>query len=449
MPQVQNTRSVPRQLLYSYAYKRFGGVADVSVDFTGGPWSIPQTQTVNSYRSGSWQTDHGESTDYESLTGEQLRSEVNLEGQSGMRLDDTGHEFWTTKSGFELIPGVVATNTTNQGVFGTVQYRYSGAVLPTSISGYWYPSIPPVSSTNYRNLYGNRAFVDLMPQKSPVNLLVSLAELYKDGLPSYEALRSTHNSFREKLADSHLETQFALRPLASDVKGLASIAARASDLIRQFHRDAGRSVRRRAVIDDVTTWDRGEVQNADLAFGPANDPSGNGISYRVIDPGNSLGTLEWIDSSHRVTRFSGAFAYHLDRFGLSVAAMADDVESLLGLNITPEVFWELTPWSWLFDWFANFGNLISALSATWSDSMILRYGYLMVHQKTTRTLFRKDGVRDYDGNVLPLIWETFSERKERVRATPYGFGFDLGSLTAMQGSILAALGISKGAKVLG
>jgi hypothetical protein len=448
MPQVQNSRSNLWNSPFSYTYERVGTVNPFpKQDWALRPyyWGISQNQVVNSFRTGGWKTDSGKSTAYESLTGEQLRSEVILEGRKGLESTDNGHEFWLTKQSIKLATPIHATKTLQGNP--TAQWAWDGPVLPSSVPTVLYAPIPALSTGNYRNLLGNRAFQELAPEESPVKLLISLAEIYREGLPSYVSLRDTYQSaWLNKAGSTHLETQFAVKPLANDIGRLAALAASANAVLTQYHRDAGRSIRRKAVLDETSETTSGETAPQDLLFGQIK--TGIGAPRELIESAHRTNTLRYVDRTYRRTWFSGAFAYYLDDFGLSVVKKAADAETLLGLHITPELFWELTPWSWLFDWFGNLGNLIGALSRTYRDSLILRYGYLMVHQRVTRELSFKTELLSADLKPLPYLCITLSERKERVRAQPYGFGVDLSGLTNLQWSILAALGMTRASRTL-
>jgi hypothetical protein len=115
----------------------------------------------------------------------------------------------------------------------------------------------------------------------------------------------------------------------------------------------------------------------------------------------------------------------------------------LGLNPTPDVLWQVTPWTWAVDWFSNAGDVISNWSAFHIDGLVMRWGYQMEHS-IIRDTYSLVGARDVSGDAQPVSDVTFiTETKVRVKATPYGFGIDLGGLSPFRLSILAALGLSR------
>jgi len=122
---------------------------------------------------------------------------------------------------------------------------------------------------------------------------------------------------------------------------------------------------------------------------------------------------------------------------------SDKARKILGLEITPEVLWELVPWSWAIDWFANVGDLVKNVHNLSSDGLVMRYGYIMEHSMVRDTYIHVGPTGFKDPKVVCEPYTFVTETKLRRRATPFGFGLDLSSLTGQQKSILAALGMSR------
>lgn len=152
-------------------------------------------------------------------------------------------------------------------------------------------------------------------------------------------------------------------------------------------------------------------------------------------------------TSSRKKWFSGAYTYYLQGGSSTLSKMKahqQKAELLLGLELTPEVLWELAPWSWLTDWVINVGDNFHNVSAFSSDGLVMRYGYIMVETKVVDQRALNGPLALKGGgsvSVPPLI--TGIVRKQRFRATPYGFGMNPGTFTGHQWSILAALGMAK------
>jgi len=142
-----------------------------------------------------------------------------------------------------------------------------------------------------------------------------------------------------------------------------------------------------------------------------------------------------------------AFTYHLPRdyqARSGVAALADQARHVLGLDLTPEVLWNVMPWSWAVDWFSSTGDVIHNLTDWSTDGLVLKYGYIMEHSivRDTLTFVGETGLlARYPQRPDTLV--LVSEAKVRRPATPFGFGLNLSAFTGRQKAILAALGMSR------
>jgi len=99
------------------------------------------------------------------------------------------------------------------------------------------------------------------------------------------------------------------------------------------------------------------------------------------------------------------------------------------------------------DYFATFGILATNVSRFSSDGLVMKYGYLMRHSTSIRT-YTQNGVVFANANPGPFAITLKTERKERVRATPFGFGLNPNSFTGRQWAILAALALTKAPRSL-
>jgi len=125
----------------------------------------------------------------------------------------------------------------------------------------------------------------------------------------------------------------------------------------------------------------------------------------------------------------------------------DRLQELLGLQLTPQVLWDLTPWSWLIDWFANIGTVVENISNLHMSNIILNYAYSTCRSNATSGVWQRptvitsgSGIRAITGNFIT----TYSyDQKVRLKASPYGFGAALSSLNGNQWAILVALGLAR------
>jgi len=310
-------------------------------------------------------------------------------------------------------------------------------------------AFPPfaVSSDNALAQWGTKAIAQCAPTNSTADLASALIELRKDGIPKLmgslfwkkriDGLRGLSQS----TGDEYLNLQFGWKPLLADVKDVATGLLKFEEKIRQYEKDAGRIVRRR------------------YSFPPSISKVSTTIQTNATADMNPSGTI-WYDTSKwntgtivrtRLTTvnrwFSGAFTYYLPRdyqSRVGTMGLAEQARQVLGLDLTPEVLWNVAPWSWAADWFSSTGDVIHNITNWSSDGLVLRYGYIMEHSivSDTYTYVGETGLKArYPQRPDQLV--LVSEAKIRRRATPFGFGLDLSALTSRQKAILAALGISR------
>jgi len=211
-------------------------------------------------------------------------------------------------------------------------------------------------------------------------------------------------------------------------------------------RENGRNIRRRATIsDDQTTSQTSTV----YPFPFANVYGG--------PPSYAAGSTKYTTSTTVKTRiwYSAGYRYYIPDTGSSLWN-ARARAALFGALPTPELLWEVLPWSWLIDWFSNVGDVVSNISPNAVDNLVMRYGFIMKHV-LTKTEYQSDtsweGANSSFGG-FGSVWKGGShafvststvETKVRMGGSnPFGLNVQLSSLSAYQLSILAALGISRG-----
>jgi len=213
----------------------------------------------------------------------------------------------------------------------------------------------------------------------------------------------------------------------------------------QLVRKNGKSINRKATLEDETTTD----------FSTDSYPGAwhwiPGAFYLTGNSGSS--TL----SAQRTTKtkvwYSANYRYYIPDIGSSQWDLRARL-ALFGALPTPELLWEVLPWSWLIDWFSNVGDVISNMSPNAVDNLVQNYHYTMKHVTTTTVLTSTShqvGVdfREYGTWYWPTLdveCRSALTEESKVRdgtGNPFGVNVTLSSLTLYQGSILAALGISR------
>lgn len=302
-------------------------------------------------------------------------------------------------------------------------------------------SIASPESTNAQlDALGTTAIARCAPTNPASNLATMLGELLKDGLPSPVGAESwkARTLSAKQAGSEYLNVQFGWAPLISDIRKFADAITHAEKILRQYERDAGKLVRRRYDFPEITST-KEEVY-------------GNGSINRYFWPGvnffplKTTATVTMRETVSKKQWFSGAFTYYLPTGYDSrkeLSRLRSYAQKLLGIEPTPEVLWELAPWSWAVDWFSNTGDVLKNVSRfTGPGGLVMPYGYMMETSFIVRTYsFSPSPFSGISETPDPITVTTIV--KKRRRATPFGFGLSWNALSAFQWSILGALGLTK------
>jgi len=458
----------PRKLSYSYQDETAAGVKSISkrVDVDSSEvYNLPK-DTVYSYR-----------TDVAS-TNDELRYMLSNERFNPLNQHDTGHEFWSQKYYVK-----------NAGIYGKQNFScrvpyaggynnlyYAGPILATKFlnlpvsSPLWSPyqkarSAVPAASDLIP--LGTKAIAASSPTKSAASLAVALLEL-RDGLPTIpglnlkrtKAVRNVHQS----LGGEYLNVVFGWVPGIKDITQILSAMVNASKIINQYQRDSDSYVRRKMFFPEEKTTTL--FQDSVAGYLQVTPRIQSGTSYvspgmlsndgstGVMYGGNGMVSLAYQETTKKW--FSGAFRYHLDSgddLFSRINHTGQMAAKLLGARLDPASLWQAMPWSWLLDWFVDIGDIITNGTSASFNGQVLQYGYMMctTTRSATITTDAPVAVKQLSGTVRSVgnLTATFvSQRKERIRATPFGFGLNPNSFTAQQWAILGALGMTRAPRSL-
>jgi hypothetical protein len=294
---------------------------------------------------------------------------------------------------------------------------------------------------------GTTAIARSIPTAPAADVSVMLGELFREGVPKAIGAATLKNRFSDyrDIGGEYLNYQFGWKPIVNDLKSVARAITESEKTLNQLERDSGRNVRRTFKFPPYHSVDESVGTTGAYYVAPTWLPNMIVMAAPVQRIYRNVSRESW---------FSGCFTFCFARSDAQrgrLAAQAQKARVLLGLDLTPEVVWNLAPWSWLADWATNAGDVFSNVSRFSRDDLAMRYGYMMSKGESIQTT-SLEGVmsRDMNGNLVAgrtvsSSW-TYSS-KRRIPATPYGFGFDMGGLTLRQGAILGALGISRGPRV--
>lgn len=250
------------------------------------------------------------------------------------------------------------------------------------------------------------------------------------------------------LGSEYLNVVFGWKPFVRDLQGMYNLWKSLDKQLAQIVRNNGRSQRRRAKLkqesDVISDQKSFPVFGANLYSAPGN-------------VGASPFGTQW-RSSTRTTEevwYAGSYRYYIPDVGSSQWTRRAKL-ALFGALPTPELIWEVMPWSWLIDWFSNVGDVISNASPNAVDNLVSDYAYVMrkvTYEKTCSVYTWMKGVQSGNpatiGRLVPSISASATStykwtiQSRSGSGNPFGLGLQLSALTGHQLAILAALGISR------
>lgn len=310
------------------------------------------------------------------------------------------------------------------------------------------------------------------PLKPKADLLVSIAELLREGFPrmiSRELLDPSKFRGRKlrlkALGGEYLNVVFGYKPIISDVIKVYDTLQKIDEIVEQWIRDDKKSIlRHRSVSLPRKVVNLDEDGSGGQKIQTAFFPPRAGINepyYRYEWTNNP----SWYSSFSRRGQvvyeenitFSAQFSYDLSKLRL-LSAFGDDgpltesnaaLREYLGLHavgLAPTDFswvtlWNLVPFSWLVDWFVNIGELFDNYRAEQSAQLQMGWAYVSTHatRKVHCTTYVK-GVGD--GMTIRQTVDARQKSIRRLKATPFGFDVSFDGLTANQSAILGALALS-------
>lgn len=316
--------------------------------------------------------------------------------------------------------------------------KYLGPAYPIFPGAVQFP--PSMSSPKeLLDQMGATAVARCKPTNSIADLSTFLGELYKDRLP--DLIGSTfwkdRTATSRKAGNEYLNLEFGWKPLVNDVYKFVEAVGHADAALEQYYRDAGRLVRRRYEFPKQSAREEHTLYEQERPWTPTS-------STLMYEHPNAFGRLVRVREKTQRLWFSGAFTYTLPLGMTSRSRMNDHAlkaNKIFGLTLTPEVLWNLAPWSWAVDWFSNTGDVISNISDSIADGLVMQYGYVMEHTIVSDTYTLSPSPLYGGAAIAPL--KLVTETKIRQAANPFGFGVSWNGLSPRQLAIAAALGLSR------
>jgi len=237
----------------------------------------------------------------------------------------------------------------------------------------------------------------------------------------------------------YLSAQFGWLPLLEDIKNTIQSIKDAHTIMESYHSLDGHEIHREFEFEPIEV-DKTETKSAGTfcTYSTSTNVSGFNRSPAAQTLHTKSTTRRW---------FSGTFVHYPNKaydsfLGKRVAQKRGDIDKLFNLTLTPNLLWELAPWSWALDWFSNIGSVVSNFTAFELNGLIMKYGFIMEETSAKETLFMPDtGLTGVTGPP-PNVYNE-SCKKRRKEANPFGFGISWDGLSPKQLAITAALGITR------
>lgn len=397
-------------------------------------------QTTTSYRTGV--------LDVSSLTTgqEQLRFLMGDYSWANAHPGDTGHVFSTTR-----LQKLTGRYRSFSRVIGGKTFAFAGNLYPSG--ELTLPAIPSFQEVSQ----GQRFINSCAPTLPRADLLTAFAELAREGFAaipgtSFIQALATRSSFFRSLGSEYLNVEFGWKPFVSEFLAIIKSIRNANQALLQLEENSGKVViRSRSTPVSSTFATTVTAGNGTVNVGTNSLNIGGGAWDPIYQNGSAgrVGSSTLHQWTSQDVRFNAAFTYLLSPGTTLVERFAryeQMANHLLGIRITPAVLWELTPWSWLIDWFVDIQTALRTAELLSNDGLVMKYGYMT--RKYIRGASRTSAVQ-FLGEQPSLYTKSDVEiTKIRYKATPYGFGLNPNSFTSSQWAILAALGLTKAPRSL-
>lgn len=325
-----------------------------------------------------------------------------------------------------------------------------------------FPVAQQVVPSTLKTAIGAGVIASSNPWAPKASLAQTIVELLRGDVPSVVKNLRKHlhdlQSLKKTVGSDWLNIQFGWVPLVSDLMKTVETLFKLHELL--FMSEAHRRQR----SGYLGNWSRMET-----SFGSAGrvlywtnpvSPASAGSTF-VKDVTGSVasapGSIPSLDASFSKTVITSAdfrFSARFHRGAVPNGAELGYIEraaELFGLEFTPSVLWELTPWTWLLDWASSLGATAQNLSTLDWSNVLLDYAYLTFVVKTEASASVTLNGNSYSSGTgtflhgsrfLSQHWVT--TEKVREQASPFGFGVSWTGLSPLQLSILASLGMSRG-----
>lgn len=295
-----------------------------------------------------------------------------------------------------------------------------------------------LSDNSFLDPLGAIAISEVDPMNSNAETGTAIAEIAREGrlpIPGIQAWKQ-RTELAKAAGSEYLNAVFGWLPLVDDVLSTAQSVLDMATIIENYRSASGTRVSREFEFPHEVSETTQDIYSGQCeALYAGNVPGFNDGTAPTVTRRRYKAVRRW---------FSGEFTYSAAN-GKSfddIVRAKSDAEKLFGSTLTPDVLWELTPWSWAVDWFSNASNVIHNIGAFTQAGLVMRYGYIMEETHIVDTYEAPGtGLKGASG-AAPTSQVTYNVKRRRD-ANPFGFGLEWEGLSPTQLAILAALGITR------
>lgn len=273
---------------------------------------------------------------------------------------------------------------------------------------------------------------------------IPFAPLWKIGNSSNPALhaKTQLGKFLKLGANEYLNQVFGWMPFVRDLREIYRLMKTIDNKMAQLVRDNGKGIRRGCTLE--TTNSREVLADTTYAYPFANV---NGAAPNW--PSGST-RYQLVRTTQRKVWFVAKYRYFIP----DTSSWQWNLQArlaLFGALPTPELLWEVLPWSWMIDWFTNMGDVVSNMSTNAVNNLVTEYSYIMKQETVskiatadTQWVFRKIPPDSWDGGGFHTESRDITITKFRGGGgNPFGLDVSFSGLSPYQQGVVAALGISR------
>lgn len=344
-----------------------------------------------------------------------------------------------------------------------VQWRLEGFHHARSFSGIY----PEEKSLSYTQSVAGEMMRQSIPTQPEIDLTLFIGEL-KD-LPKLFARAAYAPRSAKQAGGAYLNQIFGLQPTLSDILKICEVIVTMAPKLQQFRRDAGNQVRRKRYRELWSRTDSGLIEpplwGADNTYGNA------GVSLRYGRLSNATSSListnhirpmiPWSMRASESIRTFATFEYFIPEphgFGNRLEGYRRQAERTLGSGLTAGLLYDLSPFSWLVDWFLDIGGLLRYQEQVSSNNVVAtRCGH--VYERQLEYTSHVVGFRDIRTSLTaqdaplgpvhvrqPGYTRLFHTKQRRRRGSPYSMS-PTWDFSTQQWAILGALGLAMSPEV--